>query len=95
MKIWLPLKCLRAAVGIAIVWGTASPAEAVQQSNSIDRAGFTCNVSFGSCACDGTYENCNAMEKSCKDQKIACTVINDQRLCTCLMATESDAAPAR
>jgi hypothetical protein len=72
----------------------ASPAAAVQLSSSSDRAGFTCSPSFGLCACDGSYENCNAMEQSCKDQKIACALINNQKLCTCLMATKINAAPA-
>jgi hypothetical protein len=84
----------KSMIGLLIVFCAAPPVGAVQQSDSVARPPFTCSLSFGSCACDGTYENCNAMEINCKDQKIACTTINDQRLCTCLMASKINAAPA-
>lgn len=87
MKNWLSSARLKSMIGLVIVYCAISPAGAVQQAGSASDAGFTCNLGFGSCACDGSYENCNAMEQSCKDQKIVCTIINDQRICTCLMAT--------
>jgi hypothetical protein len=92
MKTWP--SHLKSVIGLLILCCTAPPVGAVQQSGSVPGPVFTCSLSFGSCACDGTYENCNAMEKSCKEQKIACTMINDQRLCTCLMATKINAPPA-
>jgi hypothetical protein len=95
MKKWLLSHHLKWVTGLVICCCVASPAGAVQQDSSVDHAGFSCNLGFGSCACDGTYENCNDMEKSCKDQKIACTIINDQRICTCLMATKPPPAPTR
>jgi hypothetical protein len=84
---------LKGMIGLLIVCSAALPVGAVQQGTAVTRAGFTCNLSFGSCVCDGTYENCNAMEESCRDQKIACTIINDQRICTCLMSTKNKSAP--
>jgi hypothetical protein len=75
-------------LGLLVLWFIASPVAAFQQDSAGEGAGFTCSASFGSCTCDGTYEHCNAMEKNCKDQKIACTKINDQRICTCFMATK-------
>jgi hypothetical protein len=92
MKIWP--SHLKSMIGLLIACCVAPPVGAVQQSGSVPSPAFTCSLSFGSCACDGTYENCNAMEKNCKDQKIACTMINNQRLCTCLMATKINAPPA-
>jgi hypothetical protein len=72
------------------------PAFAFQPDSLIDDPiGFTCSSNFGSCVCDGSYENCNAMEESCKDQKIECTTINQQKLCTCLMATQTNLDPDR
>jgi hypothetical protein len=88
MKNWPTL-----IIGLIIFCCAASPGAAIQRASSIDHAGFTCNSGFGSCACDGSYENCNAMETSCKDQKVACTTINDQRICTCLMTTKTNAGP--
>jgi hypothetical protein len=79
---------------LAACWASSS-AEALRQGSAPGNASYNCSLNFGSCACDGTYENCNAMEKNCKDQKVACTIINDQRICTCLMATETDAAGPR
>jgi hypothetical protein len=79
---------MRFILGIFVLWVFASPVVALTQNSAGEGAGFTCSASFGSCTCDGTYEQCNAMEKSCKDQKIACTKINDQRICTCFMATK-------
>lgn len=81
-------KHLKFIFGLLIIWSIAPPVMALQLDGAVEAAGFTCNASFGSCVCDGTYEHCNAMEKNCKDQKIACTKINDQRICTCYMATD-------
>jgi hypothetical protein len=84
---------LKAVIGLLVVCCAPLPAMAVQQISPDNPLGFTCNSSFGTCACDGSYENCNAMEQSCKDRHIACTLINNQMLCTCLMARKINATP--
>lgn len=85
----------KATARLLIFCCSIPPVFAFQQDSLMDPIGFTCSSNFGSCVCDGSYENCNAMEESCKDQKIACTTINEQKLCTCLMATKTNFDPDR